>query len=506
MQILEGIKKYANTDRIALKCDGQTLSYKELEKYSESIALFLKQEHEDLNTPIMIYGNKDNLIMACMIGALKSGRAYVPLDISFPLDRVITVKEEVKSKILFNFSSNSKEEFGDDIKVINAEELEKIFSKFTGELSKDEWVKEDENAYILFTSGSTGKPKGVQISSNNLDNFIDWISEELNIDGSEKVIMNQAAYSFDLSVTTIYPGLTHGCTLFSLSKKTLSDYKEMFSQFETSNMGIWVSTPSFAGVCVTEDKFNKEMLPCLESMIFIGEVLPKKLAAELIERFPNTRVINGYGPTEATVGVAANDITKEMIEDESALPVGIPMKTSGIKIVDENGKEVRDGEKGEIIIIGKSVSKGYFNNKEKTNESFYYDVFEGREWRAYRTGDMAYYENEKLYYCGRRDFQIKLNGFRIEIEDIENNLRKVKNVKNAVVILVYKYNKIAYLQGIIQLKEENELSNIKNGMIIKKELGEYIPSYMIPRNIKIIDSFPTNINGKIDRKRLMEDM
>ena len=123
MQILEGIKKYANTDRIALKCDGQTLSYKELEKYSESIALFLKQEHEDLNTPIMIYGNKDNLIMACMIGALKSGRAYVPLDISFPLDRVITVKEEVKSKILFNFSSNSKEEFGDDIKVVNAEEL-----------------------------------------------------------------------------------------------------------------------------------------------------------------------------------------------------------------------------------------------------------------------------------------------------------------------------------------------------------------------------------------------
>ena len=195
-----------------------------------------------------------------------------------------------------------------------------------------------------------------------------------------------------------------------------------------------------------------------------------------------------------------------MIEDESALPVGIPMKTSGIKIVDENGKEVRDGEKGEIIIIGKSVSKGYFNNKEKTNESFYYDVFEGREWRAYRTGDMAYYENGKLYYCGRRDFQIKLNGFRIEIEDIENNLRKVKNVKNAVVIPVYKDNKIAYLQGIIQLKEKNELSNIKNGMIIKKELGEYIPSYMIPRNIKIIDSFPTNINGKIDRKRLMEDM
>ncbi|MGL4875014.1 MAG: AMP-binding protein, partial [Clostridium sp.] len=325
-------------------------------------------------------------------------------------------------------------------------------------------------------------------------------------DGSEKVIMNQAAYSFDLSVTTIYPGLTHGATLFSLSKKTLADYAEMFKQFKESDMGIWVSTPSFAGVCVTDDSFNAELMPKLESMIFIGEVLPKKLANELMERFQKTRVINGYGPTEATVAVASNDVTKEMLEDEKSLPVGIPMKTSGVKIVDENGNTVKDGEKGEIIIIGKSVSKGYFKNEEKTNEAFYYDEFEGKEYRAYRTGDMAYYENGMLYYCGRRDFQIKLNGFRIEIEDIENNLRKVTNVKNAVVLPVYKDEKIAYLQGVIQLKEKNDLSNLKNGMAIKKELGEYIPGYMVPRNIKIIEEFPTNINGKIDRKRLMEEM
>ncbi|WP_297634832.1 D-alanine--poly(phosphoribitol) ligase subunit DltA [uncultured Clostridium sp.] len=505
MQILKGIKEYSATGRVALTCDGEDLLYKDLENYSNSIGCFLKEKHSD-NTPIMIYGNKENLIMACMIGALKSGRAYVPLDISFPIDRVITVKEEVKPKILFNFSDCEKEVFGEDITVINKEELEKIFFKYNGVLNEDSWVKGDENAYILFTSGSTGKPKGVQISSNNLDNFIDWISPELNIDGSEKVIMNQAAYSFDLSVTTIYPGLSHGCTLFSLSKKTLADYKEMFNQFEESNMGIWVSTPSFAGVCVTEDSFNSEMLPKLESMIFIGEVLPVKLAKALKDRFKNTRVINGYGPTEATVGVATNDITYEMIESGKNLPVGIPMKTSGVKIVDENLNEVPEGEKGEIIIIGKSVSKGYFKNEEKTNEAFFYSEFEGKEWRAYKTGDMGYFQDGMIYYSGRRDFQIKLNGFRIEIEDIENNLRKVLNVENAIVLPVYKDEKIAYLQGVVQLKEKNDLSNLKNGMAIKKELGTYIPNYMVPRNIKIIDAFPTNINGKIDRKRLMEDM
>ena len=157
--------------------------------------------------------------------------------------------------------------------------------------------------------------------------------------------MNQAAYSFDLSVTTIYPGLTHGATLFSLSKKTLANYKELFEQFKDSNMAIWVSTPSFAGVCVTEDTFNEEMLPKLESMIFIGEVLPKNLAKELMERFPNTRIVNGYGPTEATVAISANDVTDEMIADSKSLPVGVVMDTTKIRIIDENGNDVADGEK-----------------------------------------------------------------------------------------------------------------------------------------------------------------
>ena len=506
MEIIKGIKKYASTDRIALKCDGEELSYKDLDKFSESIGAYLKEIHND-NTPIVIYGNKDNLIMACMIGALKSGRAYVPLDISFPLDRVSNVTEEVKPKILFNFSDYNKDVFGEDVKVINKDELEKIILDNKDEVIKeDSWVKEDENAYILFTSGSTGKPKGVQISSNNLDNFVEWISDYLNIDGSEKVIMNQAAYSFDLSVTTIYPGLTHGATLFSLSKKTLADYKELFRQFASSDMAIWVSTPSFAGVCITEDTFNEKMLPKLESMIFIGEVLPKNLAKELMERFPKTRIINGYGPTEATVAISANDVTYEMIEDSKSLPVGVVMDTTKVRIIDENGKDVADGEKGELAIIGKSVSKGYFKNEQKTNEVFYYDEFNGEKHRAYKTGDMAYLVGDKIYYCGRKDFQIKLNGFRIEIEDIENNLRKVENVKNAVVLPVYKDEKIAYLQGIVQLEEKNELSNLKNGIRIKKDLEKFIPNYMVPRNIKIIEEFPTNINGKIDRKKLMEEL
>lgn len=508
MNIIRGIKKYSATNRVALKCDGKEMTYKTLEKTSEALGVYLREIHgEEDKTPIMIYGNKDNYIMSTMIGALKSGRAYVPLDISFPIDRVLTVAEEVKPKVLFNFSDLEEEAFPENIKIINKDQIDKIIFEYKDiEIYEEVWVREDENAYILFTSGSTGKPKGVQISSNNIDNFVEWISEYLNIDGSQKVIMNQAAYSFDLSVTTIYPGLTYGATLLSLSKKTLADYNELFLQLDESDMNIWISTPSFAGVCITQDNFKAEMLNKLESMLFIGEVLPKNLTKELMNRFPNTRIINGYGPTEATVAVSANDVTLDMLSDERSLPIGIMMDTTKIKIIDDEGNEVKEGEKGELVLIGDSVSKGYYKNEEKTNEVFYYEDIDGNNERAYKTGDMVYLENDKLYYSGRKDFQIKLNGFRIEIEDIENNLRKVSNVRNAVVLPVYKDEKIAYLKGLVELKTKNDLSNIKNGIKIKKELEQFIPSYMIPRNIKIIEEFPKNINGKIDRKKLMGEM
>ena len=504
MKILEGIKKYSQSDRLALKCDGNLMTYKELDDISESIGAFLLEELGEDRTPIIIYGNKENLMMAVMMAALKSGRAYIPIDISYPKERVEAIISEVKPKILVDFSKGNTFE---NMRVLKEKELNEIQKEYiNAEVQKNNWVKEDENAYILFTSGSTGKPKGVQISSNNLDNFVEWLAEDLQLDEKEEVFMNQAAYSFDLSVTSIYPGLCYGKTLHGYSKDTLSNLKVMFNDMRESGINFWVSTPSFAGMCVVEDGFNSEMLPNLKAMIFVGEVLPKPLCEELLNRFKGTRIINGYGPTEATVAVSTNDMSKEVLAKEGSLPIGYPMKTSVVKIVDEEGNVVHDGEKGEIIIVGPSVSKGYSNNEEMTQKAFFYDEYAGSTWRAYRTGDLGYYVDGNLYYCGRKDFQIKLNGYRIEIEDIENNLVKVNNVKNAAVVPVNKDDKIAYLTAFIELKEDNGLSGLKNGIAIKKELGGLIPSYMVPRNIKIVKQFPTNVNGKIDRKKLLEEL
>ncbi|MEG0249438.1 MAG: D-alanine--poly(phosphoribitol) ligase subunit DltA [Peptostreptococcus sp.] len=531
--IVRGVKKYSKTDRIAVICEGDTLTYKDLDKYSDLIANYILNKYDE-KIPVAIYANKERLILPCMIGALKSGRAYVPMDVSFPEQRVKDVLSSVKPNILFNFSDEEfffdedgsiKEEFK-DIEIIDRKKLEEfIIENLDGELSKevpeDMWVDRDEDSYILFTSGSTGKPKGVEISTYNLDSFISWMSPILGLDGSEKVVMDQPAYSFDLSVSQLYPGITNGACLYSLSKKIVADFRSLFTEMKKSNMEVWVSTPSFAGMCLADKDFDENLLPNLRKMLFIGEVLPVEVAKKLYERFPKIEVINGYGPTEATVGISHVVIEDKHINSGDSLPVGVPMPNCTIKILDEDGNEVKQGEKGEISIIGPSVSKGYYKNEEKTKKSFYIDNSANMDkkgdsldeelnelrFRAYRTGDMGMMlADGNIKYSGRKDFQIKLHGYRIEIEDIENNLRKLKNIKNAVVLPIYKNEKIAYLKAFVELEEENDKSNLKNQIAIKKQLSELIPEYMIPRNITVISSFPMNTNGKIDRKKLSEEV
>ena len=525
MNIVSGVRHYATSDRLAVVCDDEKLSYKDLDRYSDIIANYISHKYGE-NTPLAIYGNKDVMIIACMIGALKSKRAYVPMDVSFPEQRVMDVLDSVRPNIVFDMSG--KDFFRDQdgqikeayrsFEIIDKKALIKLIEEnedgpLASQVPSENWVDGDENSYILFTSGSTGKPKGVQISAYNLDSFMRWMSPILGLDGQAKVVMDQPAYSFDLSVSQLYPGLANGATLYSFSKDVVADFKVLFDHMRKSDMEVWVSTPSF------DKDFNQEMLPKLRKMLYIGEVLPVEVARKLRERFPKVDVINGYGPTEATVGISHVVINDDHIGSGKSLPVGIPMENCRIKIVDEDGREVEKGQKGEIVIIGPSVSKGYFKNEEKTREVFYLESIDpGLEdgtpddlahlrFRAYRTGDLGSIdETGNIRYAGRKDFQIKLNGYRIEIEDIENNLRKVENIRNAVVLPVYKNEKIAYLKAIVELEVENDLGNLKNGIRIKKDLAKLIPEYMVPRNVTIIDKLPMNTNGKIDRKKLAQEL
>lgn len=369
------------------------------------------------------------------------------------------------------------------------------------------YVKRDDVFYIIFTSGSTGTPKGVQITRDCLDNFIKWaltLGSGFSTD-FHYTFINQAPFSFDLSVMDLFLSLYTGGTLWCLTKEIQNNPKSLYQSFKGSGAHTWVSTPSFADVCLAEPTFNSELMANLKNFLFCGEILTNKTVERLLKRFPNSNVVNTYGPTESTCAITSVTITKEINESISPLPVGTPKKGTWLEIVNDEGKIVPDGIHGEIIIVGDSVSLGYWNNAEKNKKSFGTKFIDGSEYRFYRTGDEGYIFDGMLYYCGRIDLQVKLHGYRIELEDIENNLLKISGIQQAIVIPKYKDCKVSNLVGVIVpiYKIENEQDEVKR---IKAELLKNLPEYMIPKKFKFMESFPRTNNGKIDRKSVGESI
>lgn len=500
MWVLDNLEKLKNSDKPAIIHREKGITFKELWERSERVANYILSTCKT-KSPILIYGNKEIDIITVMIACLKTGRAYSPVDITYPSERLYKIAKITNTELVFNFSNV---ELSGDFKILNKDEINGICSeeRKQEEISIDNWVKDEDTCYILFTSGSTGEPKGVQISKKNIECFASYFKNECEISG-EKIVLNQPPYSFDLSVINPYVCLPMGMTLYNIDKDMIENPKEMFEYFKKSNISIWISTPSFLNFCIMNECFNKSMFPNLKKFIFNGEVLPKNLVKIIFKKFPNSVVINAYGPTEATVGITSCVITKGMLEDEKSLPVGKISPNMSYKIVDESGNSVKEGQPGELIIIGDSVSSGYYKDLERTEKSFF--VNEEKK-RCYKTGDLVFKSGEYFYFIARKDFQIKLNGFRIELDDIASNLNKTEFVNNSVVMPVYKDESISYLVAFVTLNKKTEESDFKIGIKIKKELRDLVPSYMVPKKIKILDSFPLNTNGKIDRKKLMEEM
>lgn len=463
--------------------------------------------------PVVIYGNKDIEITVVMLAALKTGRAYVPLDITFPPSRVETIMQDVENELLFNFSGETAA-LPSGCTELKKEELPSLLEQEgcggeyqglcagDGRISEDEYVKPEDNCYILFTSGSTGKPKGVQITRKNIENFTSWFAPSCELGEGKQVVLNQVSYSFDVSVIPLYIYLAMGKTLFRIDKEMLDNTKLLFQYLEGSRIAAWVSTPAFLEICSFADQFQEEMLPELETIILAGEVLTKKLVLTLHNKFKRAKVINGYGPTEGTVLLSACVITDDMIQDEKSLPIGRILDDGEHQIQDEKGQAVKSGETGELVVVSDSISKGYFKNPEQTKKAFF-QTESGK--MGYRTGDLVFEQDGLLYYVARKDTQVKLNGFRIELNDISENLNRLDLVNNSVVLPVYKDGRVSYLTAFVVLNDKPDLSDLKIGIELKKGLKEMVPSYMVPRKIVILDRFPMNINGKIDRKKLAEE-
>ncbi|MDD3746607.1 MAG: D-alanine--poly(phosphoribitol) ligase subunit DltA [Anaerostipes sp.] len=502
MNILQTIRRTAkqNPERVAVQSKGMTLTYGQLEEKSNRLAGWLVTQYGESKKPVIVYGHKSPYMLVCFLACVKSGRAYCPQDVSVPDSRVGEIVESVNPDTVFVVEGDLDIESNC---TINSKKLKDIIEQSEPLEDVISWVKAEDVFYIIFTSGSTGKPKGVQITTDNLNHYLDW-SVNLGTSSEDKEnqnFMNQAPFSFDLSVMDLYTCLASGGTLWTMDKEAQSDYGKMFEYFKDSDINVWVSTPSFADMCLSDPGFSKDLLPNLEVFLFCGEILTTKTAEKLLDRFKGAKVINTYGPTESTVAVSDVEITKslldEIIEQGKSLPVGKAKPGTRIEIWNEEGERVSDGERGEIIIIGDTVSCGYYQNPQMTEKSFF--THEGE--RGYHTGDAGYLIDGQLYYGGRIDLQIKLHGYRIELEDIENNLTRLPQIEKAIIIPNEKDGKIRSLTAVVTGNLENQ-SERAFGKKIKEDLKAFLPDYMVPKKIKVLDEFPMNQNGKINRKAI----
>lgn len=499
--LIATIDSYARTDpeKIAYHLADEQYTYAELKQRSDALAAYFDQLDLSAGQPIMVFGGKQIEMIVSFLAAVKSGHPYIPVDVNSPEDRLTMIAKIAQPGVVVAVSPLP---VALGIKTITLADLTQITATPVAyEVTHS--VQDDATFYIIFTSGTTGVPKGVTISANNLTSFVRWMLGPDFALPTDLQMLQQPAFSFDLSVMSLYPTLYSGGTLHVLDKEMTDNFPVLFNLLPTLPMNTWVSTPSFIDICLMDPTFNASHFS-LTRFLFCGEELTHKTAATLKQRFPQARIFNTYGPTEATVAMTQIEITDDILATNDRLPIGRVKPGMEARIVDEAGDAVPTGKNGELIIYGNSVAKGYLNNPERTMKAFF--TFEGRQ--AYRTGDVASLDDDGvLHYLGRSDFQIKLNGFRIELEDVSLLVSQEDHVKQAVVVPKYNaQHKVAMLIAYVVPNEAPVENRLALTTAIKKGLAATMMAYMIPQRFVYKERLPLSSNGKIDVKTVMAEV
>lgn len=486
-QIFASAKK--NPQGIALFERDRAYTYGELMGTVVQISKKITDETQS-SRPILIFGKNDFLTLASMLAANFSGFAYIPVDAHTPFERAEMIFSTAKPALVVtttDLSADFAELFTDEISV---SKKDISVSEKDADFDFSRAVSGTAGNYIIYTSGTTGVPKGVEVSHDNLVTFTNWMNNDfLKIENNQ--ILSQALYSFDLSIFSLYPSLTTGGSLISLSREETTNFKLLFERLNSTTINTWVSTPSFADICLLDPSFTEKNHPELKQFIFCGEELTVKTAEKLLTAFPSASIFNTYGPTEATGAISSVKITEKLLTQSNRLPIGYAKPGVELKIID-----------GEIVIVGDSVAKGYFENPEKTAEAFF--TVDGKP--AYHTGDAGSISADgMLHYQGRIDFQVKFNGFRIELQDIEANLQKLKGIDKAVVLpKINDQHKVTALVAYLQTAQtfSDRAAERAFTKCLKSELSKTIMDYMMPSQFVYLTDFPLTPNGKVDRKAL----
>ena len=473
-------------EKEALKDDCKSYSYSELNKLSNQIAEYLIAAYgEKDKSPIAVLLGRSANMAAVLLGILKSGRSYIPLDPTFPKERLSYIVDNSQSKILI--SEKDYELKGDeDVAIVSLENILAGIDVFKG--VRYTTISPQDTAYTIYTSGSTGNPKGVEISHQSLLNFLTSIQQKPGV-GSKDTLFSVTTYSFDISILEFFVPLLSGAILYIASQEILEDPNSIIRKIEEIRPTIIQATPSFYQMLFNADWPGDKKLKVLCGGDLLSEALAEKLISNSLE------VWNMYGPTETTIWSSI----KKIEHPKEASNIGKPINNTRFYILDSFLSPKPIGTSGAIYISGDGLAKGYYKNEALTNEKFIKNPFDATSL-LYETGDVGKWNDKgEVEFLGRNDNQVKIRGYRIELGDIESQLNQVFGIKESVVIAKKGNQQEAFLVAYI-LKSEEEIDIEEISTALKMNL----PYYMVPNAIIPLEEFPLTPNQKIDRKNLAQ--
>lgn len=489
-------------DKVAIADDKNSLTFAQWHQYSRNIGTAISKScNKAYRKPVLVFVDRRIEGLVGFMGVVQSGNFYVPIDCKMPDQRVKLIAD-VLNPIAAITVTNADEKILDLIdfkgirfqyeEVINSDCDDNLLNEIRGQMIDTDPV------YSIFTSGSTGVPKGVVIAQRGMIDLAEWLVNTFHFTEND-ALGNQTPFYFDGSVKDICICLKSGATLNIIGKKYFTFPKLIVPFLNERKITAILWATSAIVLIGNSDILSVNLPEHLRLVTFAGEAMPAKQLKVWMQKLPNAKFVNLYGPTEITVDCTYYEVNHDFSDDEF-IPIGYACHNKGILVFNENNQLVRIGEEGELCVRGTGVALGYYNNKEKTQEVFVqnplHDLYEDK---IYRTGDIVRYnELGEIEFVSRKDFQIKHKGNRIEMGEIEVAINSIPAVTNAACIFDKENDKIVLYYTTIDNKEIDIINLVK----------DKIPVYMFPEVITLLRQMPYNMNGKIDRielKKMYED-
>ncbi len=495
-----------------------SITYGELDALSDRLRDRLALLGVGRGDRVGIYLRKSIDSVATLLGVLKAGAAYVPVDPGAPAARGAYILHNCAVKVVV-VEAALVEKLGAELEGLGAApSMIAVAAKQpcgaglraaldaadeVAPAPRVETVRSHANdlAYILYTSGSTGKPKGVMLSHENAVSFVDWCSESFEPTAADR-FSSHAPFHFDLSILDIHVSLKHGAALVLIGEDIGKDAPRLAQLIADERISIWYSAPSILALLAQFGSLATHDYSALRQVLFAGEVFPVKHLRALCEILPKPRYFNLYGPTETNVCTYHEVQLPVPPERREPYPIGKVCSHLRSRVLHEHGAEVAHGSEGELCIAGPGVMQGYWALPERTAEGFFRTADSTLcETLWYRTGDIVTQDQDGCYtYLGRRDRMVKRRGYRVELGEIEAGLYGHPKVKEAAVVAFADEQAGVSIAAFLSSHEAKRPSLIE----IKRFCAENLPLYMIPDQFTWFDSLPKTSTDKIDYQRLKE--